>query len=137
MDGKDIARQPAERLAMAEVERRRIRLRQRYSAGDLAAQADIQAIEELVRVLRPGGQVWDAAHDPVHLRATWAALGQPLAPGKAHPEPALTLTCPLTLTADDAQFLLGTYGQEVEVPDHLFPVQDAAQLLIWRHSPSL
>lgn len=38
----------AERLAMAEVERRRIRLRQRYSAGDFAAQADIQAIESIL-----------------------------------------------------------------------------------------
>lgn len=38
----------AERLAAAEVERRRIRLRQRYSAGDLAAQADIQAIESIL-----------------------------------------------------------------------------------------
>jgi ATP-dependent helicase HepA len=38
----------AKRLAMAEVERRRIRLRQRYSAGDLAAQADIQAIESIL-----------------------------------------------------------------------------------------
>lgn len=96
-----------------------------------------RALAEARRVLRPGGRVWVAAHGPAHLRATWAALGQPLAPGKAHPEPALTLTCPLTLTADDAQFLLGTYGQEAEVSPHLFPVQDAAQLLIWRHSPSL
>lgn len=38
----------AERLAASEVERRRIRLRQRYSAGDLAAQADIQAIESIL-----------------------------------------------------------------------------------------
>lgn len=38
----------AERLAAADVERRRIRLRQRYSAGDLAAQADIQAIESIL-----------------------------------------------------------------------------------------
>jgi ATP-dependent helicase HepA len=38
----------AERLAAAEVERRRVRLRQRYSAGDLAAQADIQAIESIL-----------------------------------------------------------------------------------------
>lgn len=91
-----------------------------------------RALAEARRVLRPSGRVWVAAHGPAHLRATWAALGQPLAPGKAQPEPALTLTCPLTLTADDAQFLLGTYGQEVEVPDHLFPVQDAAQLLVWR-----
>lgn len=38
----------AERLATAEVDRRRIRLRQRYSAGDLAVQADIQAIESIL-----------------------------------------------------------------------------------------
>lgn len=91
-----------------------------------------RALAEARRVLRPGGQGWAAAHGPAHLRATWAALGQPLAPGKAQPEPALTLTCPLTPTADDARFLLGTYGQEAEVSPHLFPVQDAAQLLVWR-----
>jgi ATP-dependent helicase HepA len=38
----------AERLAMAEIERRRIRLRQRRSAGDFAAQADIEAIEAIL-----------------------------------------------------------------------------------------
>lgn len=38
----------AERLAMGEVERRRIRLRQRYAAGDLAAHADIRAIESIL-----------------------------------------------------------------------------------------
>ncbi|WP_291428176.1 hypothetical protein [Deinococcus sp.] len=45
----------------------------------------------------------------------------------------MTLTCPLTLTADDARFLLGTYGygKEAEVSPHLFPIQDAAQLLVW------
>lgn len=90
-----------------------------------------RALAEARRVLRPGGQVWGAAHGPVHLWATWAALGQPLAPGEAPPEPALTVTHPLTVTADDAQFLLGTYGEEAEVSPHLFPVQDAAQLLIW------
>jgi ATP-dependent helicase HepA len=38
----------AERLAAAEVERRQIRLRQRYSSGDLAVQAEIQAIESIL-----------------------------------------------------------------------------------------
>jgi ATP-dependent helicase HepA len=38
----------AQRLAAVEVERRRIRLRQRYSSGDLAVQADIQAIESIL-----------------------------------------------------------------------------------------
>lgn len=38
----------AERLALAEVERRRIRLRQRCSAGDRAAQTDIRAIESIL-----------------------------------------------------------------------------------------
>jgi ATP-dependent helicase HepA len=38
----------AERLATAEIERRRIRLRQRCSVGDRAAQADIQAIESIL-----------------------------------------------------------------------------------------
>lgn len=94
-----------------------------------------RALAEARRVLRPGGQVWDAAHGPVHLRATWAALGQPLAPGDTLPESALTVTCPLTVTGDDARFLLGTYGKEAEVSPHLFPVQDAAQLLVWSLAP--
>ncbi|AWT36489.1 methyltransferase [Deinococcus actinosclerus] len=94
-----------------------------------------RALAEARRVLRPGGQVWGAAHGPAHLRATWAALGQPLAPGDAPPEPALTVTCPLTVTDDDARFLLGTYGQAADVPGPLFPVRDAAQLLIWSLSP--
>jgi ATP-dependent helicase HepA len=38
----------AERLALGDVERHRIRLQQRYSAGDLAAHADIRAIESLL-----------------------------------------------------------------------------------------
>ena len=87
------------------------------------------------RVLRPGGQVWGAAHGPAHLRATWAALGQPLAPGDTPPEPALTVKCPITVTGDDARFLLGTYGQAADMPGPLFPVQDAAQLLIWSLAP--
>lgn len=91
-----------------------------------------RALAEARRVLRPGGQVWAAAHGPAHLRATWAALGQPLAPGDAPPESASTVTCPLTVTADDARFLLDTYGKEAEGSPHLFPVQDAAQLLVWR-----
>lgn len=91
-----------------------------------------RALAEARRVLRPGGQVWVAAHGPAHLRATWAALGQSLAPGDVPPESALTVTCPLRVTADDARFLLGTYGEEAEVSPHLFPVQDAAQLLVWR-----
>jgi len=45
------------------------------------------------------------------------------------------LTCPLTVTADDARFMLGTYGEEAEVSPHLFPVQDAAQLLVWALGP--
>ncbi|GAA0506875.1 class I SAM-dependent methyltransferase [Deinococcus depolymerans] len=91
-----------------------------------------RALAEARRVLRPGGQVWAAAHGPAHLRVTWATLGQSLAPGDTLPEPASTLTCPLTVTGDDARFLLGTYGKEAEVSPHLFPVQDAAQLLVWR-----
>ncbi|WP_308425285.1 class I SAM-dependent methyltransferase [Deinococcus knuensis] len=94
-----------------------------------------RALAEARRVLRPGGRVWVAAHGPAQLRATWAALGQPLAPGKTQPEPALTLTCPLTVTADDARFLLDTYGEEAEVSPHLFSVQDAAQLLVWLLEP--
>lgn len=96
-----------------------------------------RALAEARRVVWPGAWITVAEHGPAHLRATWAALGQPLASGTTQPEPALTLTCPLTVTADDARFLLGTYGQEGEVPDHLFPVQDAVQLLVWQHSPSL
>jgi ATP-dependent helicase HepA len=38
----------AKRRAGAEVERRRVRLRQRYSAGDLAARTDIQVIESIL-----------------------------------------------------------------------------------------
>lgn len=38
----------AERLALGEIERRRIRLRQRCSAGDLGAQTDIRAIESIL-----------------------------------------------------------------------------------------
>ncbi|GAA5439069.1 2-methoxy-6-polyprenyl-1,4-benzoquinol methylase, mitochondrial [Deinococcus caeni] len=91
-----------------------------------------RALAEARRVLRPGGQVWAAAHGPAHLRATRAALRQPLAPGDTPPEPAVILTYPLRVTADDARFLLGTYGEEAEVSPHLFPVQDAAQLLVWR-----
>lgn len=94
-----------------------------------------RALAEARRVLRPGGQVWGAAHGPAHLQATWAALGQPLAPGDAPPESAVILTHPLTVTADDARFLLGTYGEEAEVSPHLFPVQDAAQLLVWSLAP--
>lgn len=51
------------------------------------------------------------------------------------PKPAVTLTCPLTVTADDARFMLGTYDKEAEVSPHLFPVQDAAQLLVWPLGP--
>lgn len=94
-----------------------------------------RALAEARRVLRPGGQVWAAAYGPAHLRATWAALGQPPAPGDAPPESAVILTCPLTVTADDARFLLGTYDKEAEVSPHLFPVQDAAQLLVWCLGP--
>ncbi len=94
-----------------------------------------RALAEARRVLRPGGQVWGAAHGPAHLRATWAALGQSLAPGDTPPESASTITCPLTVTGDDARFLLGTYGEEAEVSPHLFPVQDAAQLLVWSLAP--
>ncbi|WP_236704642.1 class I SAM-dependent methyltransferase [Deinococcus grandis] len=94
-----------------------------------------RALAEARRVLRPGGQVWAAAHGPAHLRSTWAALGQSLPPGDAPPESASTVTCPLTVTADDARFMLGTYAKEAEVPPHLFPVQDAAQLLVWCLNP--
>ncbi|GGR95275.1 class I SAM-dependent methyltransferase [Deinococcus sedimenti] len=94
-----------------------------------------RALAEARRILRPGGVVWGAAHGPAHLRATWAALGRPLAPGDTPPESALTLTCPLTVSADDARFLLGTYGREAEVSPHLFPVQDATQLLVWPLEP--
>ncbi|WP_256435014.1 hypothetical protein [Deinococcus sp. JMULE3] len=41
----------------------------------------------------------------------------------------------MTVTADDARFLLGTYGREAEVSPHLFPVQDATQLLVWSPNP--
>jgi ATP-dependent helicase HepA len=41
----------AERLALAEIERRRIRLRQRYSASEVATHIDIQAIESLIPAL--------------------------------------------------------------------------------------
>ncbi|WP_229784769.1 class I SAM-dependent methyltransferase [Deinococcus radiotolerans] len=94
-----------------------------------------RALAEARRVLRPGGQIWGAAHGPVHLRATWAALGQSLAPGDTPPKPALTVTCPLTVTGDDARFLLGTYGQVADVPGHLFPIRDTAQLLVWSLIP--
>lgn len=43
-----------ERLALAEVARRRDRLRQRYSAGDLAARGDLEAIESILpAIARP------------------------------------------------------------------------------------
>ncbi|WP_404826035.1 methyltransferase domain-containing protein, partial [Deinococcus wulumuqiensis] len=81
-----------------------------------------RALAEAWRVLRPGGQLVLAAQGAEHLAAMWRAVGRPVS--EVGPEaplrdalreaglPArrLDVRLSITVTADDAQALTGSYG---------------------------
>ncbi|MGX9687890.1 methyltransferase domain-containing protein [Deinococcus wulumuqiensis] len=92
-----------------------------------------RALAEAWRVLRPGGQLVLAAQGAEHLAAMWRAVGRPVS--EVGPEaplrdalreaglPArrLDVRLSITVTADDAQALTGSYGLHlIRIPlEHL------------------
>lgn len=102
-----------------------------------------RAIAEAWRVLRPGGQLVLAAQGADHLARTWRAVGRPVSdtgPDAAlrevleaagFPARRLDLRLPVTLTAADAQALVGSYGLRLSVNPARFPLADRLHLVAY------
>ena len=98
------------------------------------------ALAEAWRVLRPGGQLVLAAQGADHLAGTWQALGRPASeagPDAAlrealqqagHPARRLDVRLPVTLTALEAEALVGSYGLRLSVNPARFPLADRLHL---------
>ncbi|QEM72850.1 methyltransferase domain-containing protein [Deinococcus radiodurans R1 = ATCC 13939 = DSM 20539] len=102
-----------------------------------------RALAEAWRVLRPGGQLVLAAQGADHLAGTWRALGRPTSangPDNAlrealqaagHPAWRLDVRLPVTLTADNAEALVESYGLRLTINPARFPITDRLHLCVY------